>query len=335
MVYIVLDRYSKLRLQKPADMIKKIHDIDYKRRRTYVYDFTTQNHHFSAGVGRMVVHNTDSVMFTIPDADGTVTDVNDPESMKRRMQYVFDKGAEICRYITDQLPPALVFELEGVLYPSIYYKKKCYAARSFDNLIKQPKLKMKGLCSVRNDRSGLNKRISGTVLNMMIMDNNLQGAFEFVKAEVTKLKKNQLPLSDFVISKNLKTLEPKQKSPHVTAVLRLAACERPILGQKVEYCIINGKGDLSQNARVVSQTNLEDIDRKWYFEKAVKEPILELMAPVGDIATLKQDLLNIMNSQVSLATLFGSNKKITEKKKKRKTPVVEDDSQQKIQKFFK
>src|SRR6185437_8104738 len=27
----------------------------------YVYDIETRNHHFSAGVGRLVVHNTDSV----------------------------------------------------------------------------------------------------------------------------------------------------------------------------------------------------------------------------------------------------------------------------------
>ena len=28
----------------------------------FVYDFTTENHHFQAGVGCMIVHNTDSVM---------------------------------------------------------------------------------------------------------------------------------------------------------------------------------------------------------------------------------------------------------------------------------
>lgn len=42
------------------NQIKKIIDLGYTD--DYVYDFTTSNHHFSAGVGRMVVHNTDSVM---------------------------------------------------------------------------------------------------------------------------------------------------------------------------------------------------------------------------------------------------------------------------------
>jgi intein/homing endonuclease len=30
----------------------------------YVYDLTTENHHFAAGVGNLIVHNTDSVFFT-------------------------------------------------------------------------------------------------------------------------------------------------------------------------------------------------------------------------------------------------------------------------------
>jgi hypothetical protein len=31
----------------------------------YVYDFTTENHHFSAGIGTIVVHNTDSVFLRL------------------------------------------------------------------------------------------------------------------------------------------------------------------------------------------------------------------------------------------------------------------------------
>lgn len=40
----------------------------------YVYDLETANHHFAAGVGRIVVHNTDSIYTTCPDAVYTETD---------------------------------------------------------------------------------------------------------------------------------------------------------------------------------------------------------------------------------------------------------------------
>lgn len=51
---------SRKKQRKDPNQIKKIIDLGYTD--DYVYDFTTGNHHFSAGVGRMVVHNTDSVM---------------------------------------------------------------------------------------------------------------------------------------------------------------------------------------------------------------------------------------------------------------------------------
>jgi hypothetical protein len=49
-----------------TDILGKIIDIENMRlRRGYVYDFTTENHHFSAGIGTIVVHNTDSVFLRL------------------------------------------------------------------------------------------------------------------------------------------------------------------------------------------------------------------------------------------------------------------------------
>ena len=42
--------------------VKKLINLDNYQ--DYVYDLTTTNHHFAAGVGNMIVHNTDSVFFT-------------------------------------------------------------------------------------------------------------------------------------------------------------------------------------------------------------------------------------------------------------------------------
>ena len=51
---------TKSNFRKNPDAIKKINIIEYN---DYVYDLTTENHHFAAGVGNMIVHNTDSVFF--------------------------------------------------------------------------------------------------------------------------------------------------------------------------------------------------------------------------------------------------------------------------------
>jgi len=46
------------------DEILGIEEYDYDG--DYVYDLETENHHFQSGVGSMIVHNTDSVMTSIP-----------------------------------------------------------------------------------------------------------------------------------------------------------------------------------------------------------------------------------------------------------------------------
>ncbi len=48
------------------DTVKKI--IELGPCTGYVYDLETENHHFAAGIGRMVVHNTDSIYITCPDS---------------------------------------------------------------------------------------------------------------------------------------------------------------------------------------------------------------------------------------------------------------------------
>ena len=52
---------TKGKQRRNPNAIKKIIDIKYDG---FVYDLTTENHHFAAGIGNMIVHNTDSVFFT-------------------------------------------------------------------------------------------------------------------------------------------------------------------------------------------------------------------------------------------------------------------------------
>lgn len=57
------------KLRKNPDMIKKITEWEYDE--SYVYDLTTENHHFHAGVGSLIVHNTDSIFSCYMYRDNT------------------------------------------------------------------------------------------------------------------------------------------------------------------------------------------------------------------------------------------------------------------------
>src|SRR5690606_29762659 len=54
------------------DEITGIREV--KHRGEYVYDLQTGNHHFQAGVGQIIVHNTDSVMVELTNMKGKTKD---------------------------------------------------------------------------------------------------------------------------------------------------------------------------------------------------------------------------------------------------------------------
>jgi DNA polymerase elongation subunit (family B) len=71
-------RFSN-KLRKDPNVIKKI-EI-WNELEEYVYDLTTDNHHFQAGVGSMIVHNTDSI-FTCYRFRENVKRIKDADSLR-------------------------------------------------------------------------------------------------------------------------------------------------------------------------------------------------------------------------------------------------------------
>lgn len=80
-----LTKYSQ---SKISNKIKKIWEIDTQDEEFYVYDLETENHHFQAGIGEMIVHNTDGLGMI----NGLILNffnVFFPNLMKRKMLQIF------------------------------------------------------------------------------------------------------------------------------------------------------------------------------------------------------------------------------------------------------
>jgi hypothetical protein len=74
--YIIESNYNTITIiphvkSKTPDAIIKIEE--WFEQEEYVYDLTTDNHHFHAGVGSMIVHNTDSIFSCYRFRENTVT----------------------------------------------------------------------------------------------------------------------------------------------------------------------------------------------------------------------------------------------------------------------
>lgn len=75
---------------RDAEAVKRVVQVQYEG---WVYDLTTESHHFAAGAGRLIVHNTDSVMIRFEPG------ATDAGVLERCMR----KGEEAAELATKQL----------------------------------------------------------------------------------------------------------------------------------------------------------------------------------------------------------------------------------------
>lgn len=103
------DKFIIEKINKEYNYVKRIVNISYNG---YVFDLETENHHFSAGIGRLVVHNTDSIM-----VDLGITDPHECVTM----------GEKLSKEITSLYIRPLNLEFERAMSLAFFIKKKRYA----------------------------------------------------------------------------------------------------------------------------------------------------------------------------------------------------------------
>lgn len=99
--------------------------IQSMERREYtgtVYDLETENHHFQAGVGSIIVHNTDSAMVKLRGLPPTV----------RGLKQAFAMAPKIADMVTAHFPDPILLEFEKIYWPFVQKAKKRYATCGYE-----------------------------------------------------------------------------------------------------------------------------------------------------------------------------------------------------------
>jgi hypothetical protein len=137
---------------KNFNKIKKIEEWD-RVDEEYVYDLTTDNHHFHAGVGNLIVHNTDSIFikFKLVDENG--------EKMTGlpALQKSIETGLEAEHLIQRYLKPPHVLEYEKTFWPFILFTKKRYVGNLYETDINEYTQKSMGIVLKRRDNAPIVK----------------------------------------------------------------------------------------------------------------------------------------------------------------------------------
>lgn len=255
--------------------IKKIEEVAYNG---YVYDLTTDNHHFQAGVGRMIVHNTDSIFIKF---DGTKNDV--ALSIK--------KGQLAAEAISARCKAPLVIGYEKTMYPFILFCRKRYVGMLYeDDPTIIPKRKSMGIVLKRRDNAPIVKDVFGGALDMLLSGTSIADAALFVQEMLKKVLNNQLPIEKYIITKQLRDdyKDPTRIAHRVLAdrMISRDPGSAPSVGDRLQFVYIKKdnprrekmlQGDKIENLEYIKENKLVP-DAIHYIENQIQNPVAQLFA---------------------------------------------------------
>ncbi len=105
-VLVTDDAKSDTSISSSPDMIKRVYALN--QRTEFVYDLTTENSHFAAGIGDMIVHNTDSVFMRFDCRHPDGTKMRGLDAVKESMRLSLKASDEVTKKLP--APNCLAFE---------------------------------------------------------------------------------------------------------------------------------------------------------------------------------------------------------------------------------
>lgn len=329
--------YSKNKQRKSSTSIKKISEIKYDEEQ-WVYDLETENHHFHAGIGEIIVHNTDSVFFCPHIKDNNTGEL---QKDKKSQKISIRLGIWASVMVGIMMPSPMKLEYEKVLWPFVIQGKKRYVGNLYEKDPNKFKQKSMGIELKRRDNAPVVKTVSAGIINKIVNERNSEGAIEFVKDMLEKIIHDKLKMNKFVITKTLKgnaltkeerVLEAKKSKEQRTyaertrivhAVLADRIADRdpgnkPLSNDRIPYAYIETKyepelqGERVETPDYITENNLK-LDYLFYITNQIMKPSLKFLDLISDKADniFKDYIVREENRKRSTMPLsYYSDKKI-------------------------
>ena len=249
----------------------------------YVYDIETDAGTFQAGVGQLVVKNTDSVMVEF-DVEG--------RTGEEAIAYSWTQGERAAAECSKLFKKPNNLELEKVYCPYFLYSKKRYAAKLWtkgkDGRMKMDYIDVKGLQLVRRDNTPHVREVCSQLLDVVLSSNDPEPAKALALEKAIELLDGRVPHEKLVLSQQLGDNYKSTNLAHL--MVRNKMRERqpgsePQSGDRVPY-LLTDTGDprakafeKSEDPNYVLAHNIP-VDYKYYFENKFLNPVSDLLEPL-------------------------------------------------------
>ena len=265
---------------KDRDVVTQMKIIPYNVG-DYVYDLTTENHHFSAGMGDLVVHNTDSVFFTFNLQDAKT---GEPIRGQKALEMTIEIAQDAAHLCTQYLKPPMELAYEKTMMPFILLKKKRYVGMLYETNPKKGKLKFMGLALKRRDSCDYVKDVYGGILNILMFEHNLAKSMLFLDQCLENLAKGNVPIEKLMLTRALGSYykNPRQIAHAVLAdrIGKRDPGNKPKPGDRLKYLYFNNpdaalQGDKIETPEHIAANRLK-VDYAHYMTNQLMSPIQQL-----------------------------------------------------------
>jgi DNA polymerase elongation subunit (family B) len=307
-------------IRKDPAAIKSITDASHEG---YVYDLTTENHHFQAGVGNMIVSNTDSIFIKMPKV-----------TVAKAIEYgqILDKRVQEEIF---SLRAPMKMEYEKTYSPFIITRRKGYSGAKYEFNDRDFKVATMGYQLVKRDSALLCTKTMKTYFDYIFNVKDKKKAADSIKLMMHDLMGEHLTVDEFVITKKIGKAEYKTTPPHIKAwrrmVDRVGKAEAPAIGERFPYIVtkMNKKmgtdmGKATMDLQLANEIGFDNIqiDKAYYFETFIFNPMIKIMELVHGKAVTKKildvksynrkDTVTAKNG--NLLGFFGKTKVVTKKR---------------------
>jgi len=262
--------------------IKKIIEIPYSG---YVYDLTTENHHFAAGVGNLIVHNTDSVFYTFNLQDLHGNPIRGKDALEITIELAQEAGEIAAKFLKGPHD----FEYEKTFMPFCLLSKKRYVGMLYETDPNKCKRKEMGIVLKRRDNAPIVKDIYGGIIDILMKKQNIQEAITFLRTSLQNIVDEKYSMEKLIITKSLRSgYKNPQSIAHKVLADRITARDpgnKPGPGDRIPFVYIVTKekktlqGNKIETPNFITENNLK-IDYSFYITNQIMKPVQQVFALV-------------------------------------------------------
>jgi hypothetical protein len=264
----------------------------------YVYDLTTESHHFHVGPGHMIVHNTDSVMVEFDVQGRTGQDAID---------YSWTLGEKAAEECTRLFKKPNDLELEKVYMPYILYSKKRYAAKLWEKgksgKVEFKYIDVKGLQLVRRDNTPHVREVCKELLDVILESSEPEPPQVLARERALELLTGDVPHPKLILSQSLSDTYKVKGTPvsikdidrswdismgHVQVHNKMRQRKpgsEPQSGDRVPYLLTKTEDpkarafEKAEDPVYVEEHNIP-VDYHYYFLNKFLNPVCDLLEPL-------------------------------------------------------